>query len=487
MLSRRLSVLVVLLLAGFIALFAGNASTVEAQADPTPTPGAPTPPVTPLPVPEITFESWTLVEIAPFIRDGLSRPYVAFINENDSQTVTNLSTAQPTTDLATLYFADPLNRDNLYPIAEFDAEALEAIHLAPNGGAAAYWLNNQAGTGRGLWVLDVSLGISYRILNTDQRIQRGLTNTPAFSPDGRRLAVVLETGYNLDIFVFDLDAEINPWAGLVRDGSFNFWPSFSPDGRYLSFVSDRAICPSWIPGDPDACNPNLQPTPTSGHVYVLELATGIITQVSETITFEPPYWINSDQIAFSTGDPFDLLNPQRNLWIARVPQMTSQPVRLPNDDGTVYVRESWSSGGDRVIFQDAGDENRIVVMSASGQQLDVVNQVTFARFALSADWAPSGDRISLGGTSGQCPYGMRVMRDSDYSMVATGNVPSNVCNPVYAADGSFIAYTGINNDRSSLDGRRDLYVSSPDGFNALNLTISLRGQMNFLAWVGPGN
>ena len=99
---------------------------------------------------------------------------------------------------------------------------------------------------------------------------------------------------------------------------------------------------------------------------------------------------------------------------------------------------------------------------------------------MSADWSPDGTRLVLGGSGGQCPYGIRVL-DNEFDYVARGTSPGSVCDPVFSPDGQFIAYTAINPTVG--DGRVDIYTTSPNGFSAVNLTANLRGQIVLLGWV----
>jgi len=59
----------------------------------------------------------------------------------------------------------------------------------------------------------------------------------ALSPDGRRLAVSIQTGGRSDIWVKQLDA--GPLTRLTFDGSLNYRPTWRPDGRSLTYTSDR--------------------------------------------------------------------------------------------------------------------------------------------------------------------------------------------------------------------------------------------------------
>ncbi len=445
------------------------------------------PPPTPAPVTRYEFTLWKDFEIPAVVRNGLTRPHIAFINANDSAEVTSLATAQPTTDTTTLYYVDPNpnNFNNLYPIAEFTTGTLEAVYLSPLGNSFAYLLNDRAGPNeRGLWYVDVGLNFGARILNENSFNMRGLFNPPVWSADGRRLAVVWETGYGLDIFEFNLDSSV--WAGLVIDGSYNFWPSWSPDGLWLAFVSDREICPSWVPGDADACNASTDLPPIGGHVYVLNIQTGVISRLSDEETFEPPYWINGSTLAFSAGDPFDLFDPARSLWVGDVRTMQAEEIRLAGSNATLYLSERWARDASKVVAQVVGADNttEIIVIGRDGQRVNDVTQVAFSRYAMDASWSGAGDRLALGGTSGQCPSALRVL-NANYGVISNFNQPTNVCAPRFAPDDSAIVFTGISQERRAIDGRRDIYVSDRDGIGGRNLTINLRGQMNLIGWVGP--
>jgi TolB protein len=66
-------------------------------------------------------------------------------------------------------------------------------------------------------------------------IARG--HSPAWSPDGRRLAFVRESGRNADIYV--ADAAGRNVRRLTRASSQEYSPSWSPDGRRIAFASNR--------------------------------------------------------------------------------------------------------------------------------------------------------------------------------------------------------------------------------------------------------
>ncbi len=66
---------------------------------------------------------------------------------------------------------------------------------------------------------------------------KGINGAPAWSPDGRKLAMALSKDGNPDIFVYDLASR--KLQAVVRHYAIDTEPSWSPDGRDIVFTSDR--------------------------------------------------------------------------------------------------------------------------------------------------------------------------------------------------------------------------------------------------------
>lgn len=67
----------------------------------------------------------------------------------------------------------------------------------------------------------------------------GVNGAPAFSPDGRRLALTLsQRDGNVDVYVLDLQSRES--LRVTDDPAIDTEPSWTPDGRALYFTSDRA-------------------------------------------------------------------------------------------------------------------------------------------------------------------------------------------------------------------------------------------------------
>jgi Tol biopolymer transport system component len=454
---------------------------------PTLTPTLTPPPTnTPEPVARLEYDNSRLLDIPANVRDGLDQPLIAFLNINDRETIRNLATAQPTTNIVTLYYGSPTTREVRIPILQLESEVQDQIYVSPRGNSVAYFFDDPMGLSSGLWLLNVSTGSTARHSNMRSLSQRGLFSAPSWSPDGRQLAAAIATGYDIDIFLFNFNVATN----LTNHPAFDWSPVWSPDGRYMAFLSDRATCPGWTPGTPNGCVNGVNPLPTSGQVYVLEIETGEVTQISDQTVVEAPKWINARQLAFaSRNNPDDLLNQSRSLWLANVGGIINgtaeaQLVALDEDDeNRTNMSEAWSPDGDTVLFQEA--DNSLVLMRMNGTLIERSRELSYPRFGLAAAFSPDGERIAIGGVSGQCPYG-RTIIDLEFDFVTQLNPPPSMCSPAWSPDGAYVAYTGVVGQATGAnDGRIDLYVSSRDGGGATNLTGDLRGQILLLGWVAP--
>jgi serine/threonine-protein kinase len=70
----------------------------------------------------------------------------------------------------------------------------------------------------------------------------GVFASPALSPDGARLAVTIQDGASMDVWVKQLDRGSS--LKLTFEGGLNDFPTWTPDGGSVTFYSDQAG-PSW--------------------------------------------------------------------------------------------------------------------------------------------------------------------------------------------------------------------------------------------------
>ena len=441
-----------------------------------------TPSITPMRVGGFVFDNWAVVDVPESIKDGIGSPLIAFISLNNRVSIANLATALPFTGIQTLYFASPTRSFSRIAVLEVDADARLEVLLEEGGRALAYVMRDGDPRRDGLYILDLVSGFSARVLpGENPLVQRGFYSPPDWSPEGDQLALAVATGYEIDIYVYAKDGSGR--TNITNHGAYDLFPRWSPDGRYIAFVSDRADCPSWIPGEPGFCDAMKRLPPTSGQVYLYEVASGDVGQISEATVSEAPYWISADLLGFASGDPFDLLNAQRRIWRANVVTGEVREVALAGSgDSASYLSETWSPGGNAVLVQIADSGNRVVLLNGAGGLIGQDADLDFPRYGMVASWSPDGNRLAIGGASGQCPFGVRV-KNSAFGNVARGGVPPTMCNPAYSPDGNFIAFSGVN---PRVDGRNDVYVAGANGFGAVSLTADLRGQVELIGWVGGG-
>jgi Tol biopolymer transport system component len=451
--------------------------TVSATSTQTETPTiTPTPSNTPGPSISFIGDTWERVEFSDSLLTSLTvNPFIAFVNENNRDSVGDVRTPQPATGLQTLYYVSP-GVTNLVPILEMSAATGNQIYIAPTGDVFAYFRSDT--TAPGLYVVDLAANFSSRAFPVSSMNQRGFSSVPVWSPNGASLAFAVATGYDMDIITVGRDG-LNPRA-VAQSGAYEFFPAWSPDGQSMLFVSDRATCPSWLPGEPNTCDGTGAQPPIGGNLYVLDVGTGQVNRLSNQFITEQPRWINNRQISFSSGDPA-FGDPQRTLWLADIVEGSAREIRIATGaDAAIKLGEAWTADASLVLFQVASDTTEIVLVNSAGAEIGRLSDLLFPRFGMTAAWSPDGRRVAIGGTGGQCPFGVIVLSNA-LDVVARGNPPPSMCDPTYSRDGRFIAFTGIN---PRLDGRIDVYFANSNGFGAQSVSASLRGQNALLGWVG---
>jgi Tol biopolymer transport system component len=435
----------------------------------------PTPSNTPAATPALTYDNWGGVTVPAGIIDRLGSPLIAFINANDRQATTDLRTPRPGNTVETLYYVSPSSPGNRLEVLEVDVTTGDDIYIARDGTALAYMRLTGNFNEIGLYVVDLRMGLNARVIALPSLVQRGIVTAPVWSPDSTRFAIPLETGYDLDIFGVGRDGL---WSILVSSGAYEWAPAWSPDGRYLAFLSDRDTCPSWRPGEAGTCDAPGALPPLTGSLYIMDVQTRAITRISTIPIAEPPQWVNTRQIAFASGDP--VFDGTRSLYIADVITLETRAVTLTTGDDAIKLGGVWSSDGRNVVYQAAGVTTEVVLADVNGTPRGRLFDLPFTRYGMIAAWSPDGTRVAIGGTGGQCPYGV-IVYDNAFTQLARGNPPPSMCEPSYSPDGRWLAFTGVN---PRIDGRVDVYIANQNGFSAQNLTASLRGSMELLGWVG---
>ena len=114
------------------------------------------------------------------------------------------------------------------------SEPLMTPAWSPDGARLAYvgYDNGRSA----IFILDLASGERRKLVE-----ERGINSSPAWSPDGTRIAATLSLGHNPDIYLIDLAS--GGKRRLTSDAAIETETTWSPDGRTLAFTSDRSGTP----------------------------------------------------------------------------------------------------------------------------------------------------------------------------------------------------------------------------------------------------
>lgn len=102
---------------------------------------------------------------------------------------------------------------------------------SPDGSKLAYVsFRNQSAH---IYMMDLNTGSERRISSFD-----GINGAPAFSPDGRKLAMTLSKSGSPDIYVYHF--KNGRWQQITRGRAIDTEPTWSADGQFIYFTSNRS-------------------------------------------------------------------------------------------------------------------------------------------------------------------------------------------------------------------------------------------------------
>jgi TolB protein len=186
--------------------------------------------------------------------------------------------------------------------------------------------------------------------------------SPAWSPDGRKLAYVSFEQGNSAIYMQDVSTGARE---LLSSGKgINGAPAFSPDGRKMALTLSRT-------GNPE--------------IYIRDMATGRTDQITQHWSIDTePAWSPDGRHVYFTSDRGG--RPQ----IYKVPASGGNPERVTLE-GEYNARASVAPDGRKIaVAQGRGNEYRIAVWDIEAERFSVL---TPGRLDESPSFAPNGSMI----------------------------------------------------------------------------------------------
>jgi Tol biopolymer transport system component len=199
-------------------------------------------------------------------------------------------------------------------------------------------------------------------------------SSPAWSPDGRKIAFQGESGNDSDIYVVNGDGSGR--VELTFSSAFDGDPAWSPDGRTIAFESTRG-------GNSD--------------VFTIDADGAKETQLTSTPGFDgDPAWSpDGSKVVFMSAR-----DGNKEIYVMNADG--SGQTRLTNDGGAVRNVDTdrvdqdpaWSPDGRTIAFESTRDGNfEIYRMNADGSDQ---RRLTFhLGLDALAEWSPDGQRIAF--------------------------------------------------------------------------------------------
>ncbi len=269
----------------------------------------------------------------------------------------------------------------------------------------------------------------------------------AFSPDGTQIAFRSSRGGG-GLFVMGRTGE------LVRQVSdAGYWPAWSPDATRLAYSSEQTVDAPFAYGG-------------GASVWILELASGRRTQLTDHDGTQPSWSPHDLRIAFWGVDP---ATQNRDIWTVPV---GGGPVVRVTDDPAIDATPVWSADGSHLFFSSSrgGTTNlwRVAIDERTGERRGPPEPVVVpAQNAVHPALSRDGRRLVYVASSFSSDvYAMPF----DVDRGLTGGPPRWILGGPHQWGNLRAAPDGRRLASIRVSHRRDLMLADADGANLQRLT-----------------
>ena len=246
-----------------------------------------------------------------------------------------------------------------------------------------------------------------------RRLKIGFSHeySPAWSPDGARIALGSLNDGGPEIYVFDADG--SNVEQLTNNGGGNYFPAWSPDGARIAFTSTRD---------------------GSAEIYVMDADGSDVERLTDGggVNVEPAWSPDGARIAFASDRGVN-----GEIYVMNADG--SDVERLTNNSGGNGL-PAWSPDGAKIAFVSGRDGNtEIYVMNADGSDMERLTNNSAADGWPT--WSPDGARIAFG-SDRDGNWGEIYVMNADGSDVERLTDSYGAQEPAWSPDGTEIAFAG---------------------------------------------
>jgi hypothetical protein len=209
-------------------------------------------------------------------------------------------------------------------------DGCNVLYIAVSADCSMVAFVGNVGNEGGIWVFKIGTGEMKKVFNG------WIKTAPSWAPDNRHLIAATGEGYGTDYPLSMVDIQTGHIQDLHAQGA---GAAVSPDGKKIAYCGGFKSSGSWMQG-----------VPTSGSVYVMDLASGTSVRVSPEGegALEPSWSPDGSRILYHISDTDWNDNAKSDFKLFSV-NADGSDKRLVSKGNGILTAAQWSSDGDSIV------------------------------------------------------------------------------------------------------------------------------------------